>query len=176
VVEHLGNARAWARRYGFGIPFEDRLSIAHEAICEAAAGKPPDFVTFSGWAKLCVQRRLIDESRRWEVWGRHNRTERAEDLAAALDRDCHITRIETRELAELFRCRFYLLSTHQRKLLEMFCIGYDWPEIQKKLKLSPQSVYHSRKIATEKLLNPRAFLDRRAACGTGRKSQGVTPH
>jgi len=167
IVEHLGNAKAWALRYRGPIPLDERLSIAYEALCEAALTCPP-VVSYSGWAKAVVRNRLVDASRRWGLWMRWHAPE-SWGVDVAVDTGTDIAAIETRELAAVFRCRFHLLSNTERKVMELFCEGWQWSEIGRKIGSNKKAIWETRKRATRKLLDPGGVVRRaeiRAASGT----------
>lgn len=156
VAAYVDRAAIWARKYRTCLLPDERVSVAYEALCDAALKLPSGF-DYRGYAVRFVRLAIVDESRRHRGRGyRHSskkhRVRDEIDLGTFLGPDTMMTEIENRDLARLLRCRFHRLRSQERKALELFCKGYSWVEIAKMMRVKPAAVRKMRQRAAAKLL------------------------
>jgi RNA polymerase sigma factor (sigma-70 family) len=151
VIDHIPNARAWAAESTIPIPYDDRLSIAYEALCDLALAMPANY-SYSTLAKMKVRQAICDYGRWQRNWHRRHAW-----LAgvATLD-DISIESVEReaeiRDLARLFSGRFSRLTKDARKIMRLTVKGYSRAEIAKRLGVSESTVKSAKQRAVIKLL------------------------
>lgn len=157
VLEHIDQAWDWAKNVRTCLPFDERRSIALKGLCEAAIKCPAEW-KYSPYAYQFVRLAILNESRRWRGPG-YRYSSRKERLREYIDLDTFVSRedmmadIETRELAQIFRCRFSRLRNSERLVLELYCDGHQLVEIATMIGVKYAAVKKMRQRAAEKLLS-----------------------